>query len=195
MLSATELRAGRTFQIDSTPYQVLKYEHIKMGRGGATVRISVRNLRTGGVEEKTFSTSATVEEIATAKRRLQYLYADGNNAVFMDPKNYEQVEVSRKVVGEQLAFLREVQEVDLLFWSGGLGGEKDEPLGIDLPPKVTLTVLETDPGVKGNSATNIYKQATLENGLALKVPLFIKTGDKVRVDTRTGEYVERAKAS
>lgn len=193
MLSTTELRAGRTFQIDGTPYQVLKYEHIKMGRGGATVRISARNLRTGGVEEKTFSTNATVEEIATIKRRVQYLYGDGNNVVFMDPKNYEQVEVSKKVVGEQFAFLREGQEVDLLFWSGGSGGEKDEPLGVDLPPKVTLTVFETDPGVKGNSATNIYKQATLENGLGIKVPLFIKTGDKIRVDTRTGEYAERAK--
>ena len=112
----------------------------------------------------------------------------------MDPKTYEQVEVSRKVVGEQLAFLREGQEVDLLFWSGGEGGEKDEPFGVDLPPKVTLAVIETDPGVKGNSATNIYKQAILENGLAVKVPLFIKTGDKVRVDTRTGEYIERVKS-
>lgn len=193
MIGATELRAGRTFQIEGTPYQVVKYEHIKMGRGGATVRVTVRNLQTAAVEEKTFSTNTTVEEIATVKRRLQYLYDDGNNVVFMDPKNYEQVEVGRKVVGEQLAFLREGQEVDLLFWSG-LGGEKDEPLGIDLPPKITLTVLETDPGVKGNSATNIYKQATLENGLAVKVPLFIKVGDKVRVDTRTGEYAERVKS-
>lgn len=188
MFSATELRAGRTFQIDGAPYRVLKYEHIKMGRGGATVRVSARNLRTGGVEEKTFSTSTTVEEIATVKRKLQYLYQDEGNAVFLDPGSYEQVEIDKRVLAEQIPFLKEGQEADILLWLRE-GGE--EPLGVDLPPKVTLSVLETAPGVKGNSAANIYKQAMLENGLQVKVPLFIKTGDKVRVDTRTGEYVER----
>lgn len=190
MFSATELRAGKTFQIDGAPYRVLKYEHIKMGRGGATVRVSARNLRTGGVEEKTFSTSTTVEEIATVKRKLQYLYQDGGNVVFLDPGSYEQVEIDKQVLAEQIPFLKEGQEADILFWLSE-GGE--EPLGVDLPPKVTLSVADTAPGVKGNSATNIYKQAVLENGLQVKVPLFIKTGDKVRVDTRTGEYVERAK--
>lgn len=188
MFSATELRAGRTFQIDGTPYRVLKYEHIKMGRGGATVRISARNLRTGGVEEKAFNTGVTVEEVTTAKRRLQYLYQDEDNAVFADPKTYEQAEISKSVLSDQLPFLKEGQEVDILFW---LPGGREEPLGVDLPPKVALSVMETAPGVKGNSATNIYKPAMLENGLAVKVPLFIKAGDKVRVDTRTGEYVER----
>lgn len=190
MLNTTELRAGRTFQIDRTPYRVLKYEHIKMGRGGATVRVSARNLRTGGVEEKTFSTSTTVEEIATVKRKLQYLYQDGGSAVFMNPGSYEQVEIDKRVLADQIPFLKEGQEVDILLW---LRENGEEPLGVDLPPKVTLSVVETAPGVKGNSATNIYKQAVLENGLQVKVPLFIKTGDKVRVDTRTGEYAERAK--
>lgn len=184
MISATQLRNGKTFQIDETPYQVLKYEHVKMGRGGATVRISARNLRTGGVEERTFSTGTTVEEIATIKRRLQYLYSDVGNAIFMDPKSYEQVEVKKGILGTQLAFLKEGQEADVLFW-------EDEALDIDLPPKVVLAVTETAPGVKGNSATNIYKSAVLENGLQVKVPLFIKVQDKVKVDTRTGEYVER----
>lgn len=190
MFSATELRAGKTFQIEGAPYQVLKYEHIKMGRGGATVRISARNLRTGGVEEKTFSTSQSVEEISTIKRKLQFLYRDGANIVFMDPKTFEQVGIDKRVLADQTPFLKEGQEADILFW---LYEGKEEPLGVDLPPKVTLAVAETAPGVRGNSATNIYKPATLENGLAVKVPLFIKTGDKVRVDTRTGEYVERAK--
>lgn len=185
MLSATQLRNGKTFQIEGTPYQVLKYEHIKLGRGGATVRISSRNLRSGRVEERTFSTGMSVEDILTTKRRLQYLYNGGDNVVFMDPKNYEQVEFKKSVLGDQLAFLKEGQEADVLFW-------ENEALTIDLPPKVVLIVTETGPGLKGNSATNIYKPATVENGLTVKVPLFIKAGDKVKVDTRTGEYVERA---
>lgn len=188
MFSATELRAGRTFQIDGAPYQVLKYEHIKMGRGGATVRILARNLRTGANEEKTFSTGQTVEEITTVKKRLQYLYRDGANVVFMDPKSFEQVGIDKRVLADQIPFLKEGQEADILFW---LNEGREEPLGVDLPSKVTLSVVETAPGIKGNSTTNIYKPATLENGLTVKVPLFIKKGDKVRIDTRTGEYVER----
>lgn len=193
MLSSTELRAGRTFHIDGTPYQVLKYEHIKIGRGGATVRVSVRNLRTGANDEKTFSTSQTVEEITTIKRRLQYLYSDGENAVFMDPKTYEQVEVGKNILKNDLLYLKEGDLADLLFWVEGEASSKDKPLGIDLPPKVNLTVADTAPGVKGNSAANIYKSATLENGLVVKVPLFIKAGDKIKVDTRSGEYTERVK--
>lgn len=194
MLSSTELRAGKTFQMDGTPYQVVKYEHVKIGRGGATVRVSVRNLKTGANDEKTFSTSQTVEEIITIKRRLQYLYSDGENAVFMDPKTYEQVEVGKNILKSDLLYLKEGDLADLLFWVEGESSSKDKPLGIDLPPKVNLTVAETDPGVKGNSAANIYKPATLENGLVVKVPLFIKAGDKIRVDTRSGEYTERVKS-
>lgn len=193
MISSTELRAGRTFQIDGTPYQILKYEHIKIGRGGATVRVSVRNLRTGGNDEKTFSTSQTVEEITTIKRRLQYLYSDGGNTVFMDPKTYEQVEVGKNILKNDLLYLKEGDLADLLFWVEGESSSEDKPLGIDLPPKVNLTVVDTAPGIKGNSAANIYKSATLENGLVVKVPLFIKAGDKIRVDTRSGEYTERVK--
>lgn len=194
MFSSTELRAGKTFQMDGTPYQVVKYEHIKIGRGGATVRVSVRNLKTGANDEKTFSTSQTVEEITTIKRKLQYLYSDGENAVFMDTKIYEQVEVGKNILKNDLLYLKEGDLADLLFWIEGDSSNKDKPLGIDLPPKVNLTVVETDPGVKGNSAANIYKSAILENGLVVKVPLFIKAGDKIRVDTRSGEYTERVKS-
>lgn len=185
-MDVTELRAGMTFQIDGAPYVVLKYTHTKLGRGGATIRISARNLKTGTIEEKTFNSGASVEATSTQKRKLQYLYQDTDNAVFMDPKTYEQVEVDKKVLGEQTAFLKEGQEVDVLFW-------EDTPLSVELPPKVTLQVTEAAPGVKGDSATNVYKPATLENNLQIKVPLFVKTGDKVVVDTRTSEYVERAK--
>lgn len=185
MIPVTDLRNGKTFQVDGTPYVVLKYTHTKLGRGGATVKVSARNLKTGSIEEKTFNSGAVVEPITTVKRRMQFLYQIKDGAVLMDPKSYEQVEVSKKILGEQIPFLKEGQEIDILFW-------EDKVLGVDLPPKVTLEVVDSAPGVKGNSATNIYKSATLENGLKVKVPLFIKTGDRVRVDTRTGEYVERA---
>lgn len=186
MISVTDLKNGKTFLSDNDPYVVLKYSHIKMGRGNAIIRVTVRNLRSGAIAEKTFTSGSVVEPVITIKKRLQYLYGDGKNAFFMDPQNYEQVEVDKKILGNQIAFLKEGQNVDILFW-------EDEPLGVDLPPKVTLAVDDTAPGVKGNSATNVYKPATLENGLQVKVPLFIKAGDKIRVDTRTGEYVERAK--
>lgn len=192
MIPVTDLRKGTTFAIDGQPYKVLEYNHIKMGRGGATIRISARNLLTAGVEVKTFNSGATVEPIITLKKRLQYLYQDGANAVFMDPKNYEQVEIKKDSINEELKFLKEGQEVDISFWSFGGAQDKDLALGIDLPPNLVLTVTEADPGVKGNSASNFYKQVKLENGLFVKAPLFIKIGDKIRVDTRTSEYVERA---
>lgn len=184
MIPVTDLRAGATFQIDNTPYIVVKYTHVKMGRGNATIRVSCRNLRSGSIEEKTFTSGATVEAITTAKRGLQYLYFDANNVVFMDPKTYEQVEIAKRILGEQINFLREGQEVNVLFW-------EDQALGVDLPPSVVLKVTETDPGLRGNSATNVYKPAVLENGLQVKVPLFIKIGDRVKVDTQSGEYTER----
>lgn len=193
MIPVTELRAGRTFQIDDTPYVVLKYAHTKMGRGGATIRVQARNLKTSGIEEKTFNSGSVVEPATTQKRKLQYLYQDAENAVFMDPKTYEQAEISKEVLGDSVAFLKEGQEVDVLFWEPSTGSGQAEPLSVELPSKVTLQVTEAAPGVKGNSATNIYKPVTLENGLQVKVPLFIKTGDKVVVNTRSGEYVERAK--
>ncbi|MEK7182598.1 MAG: elongation factor P, partial [Patescibacteria group bacterium] len=157
----------------------------------ATVRVDARNLKTGRVEEKTFNSGARVEAAPTTKRRLQYLYKDEENAVFMDPQSFEQVEIPRRIAGGEIRFLKDGQEADVLFWSSG--DAADVPLTIELPPKVTLKVTDTSPGVKGNSATNIWKPALLENGLQVKVPLFIAVGDSVRVDTRTGEYIERAK--
>lgn len=186
MIGVTDLKAGKTFLFEGKPFKVLKYFHQKIGRGGANVRLTVRNLESGTSEEKTFNSSHKVEEISTQKRELQYLYSDANSACFMDPRSYEQVEIPLSVVGDETAYIKEGEEVNVLFWG-------DKPLSIDIPPKVTLSIKETTPGVKGNSATNIYKPATLENGAQIKVPLFINTNDKVVVDTRTGEYVERAK--
>ena len=197
MIDVTNLRSGTTFQLDGIPYLVLKYTHTKMGRGTANVRLQARNLKTGAIEEKTFMSGGRVEEAPTFKRQMQYLYSarkqgtssaysDSDVAVFMDPTNFEQIEIPQRIIKEQIRFLKDGEMVDILFWN-------QIPLSIELPPKVKLLVRETGPGVKGNSATNIWKPATLENGLVVKVPLFVEVGDKIVVDTRTGEYVERAK--
>lgn len=190
MISATALKNGTTFEKDGKLYMVKKYTHQKIGRGGANVVLLVRNLENGNMEEKTFNSNAKVEGISTSKRPLQYLYSDGNVVSFMDEKTFEQIEVPIKIVEEQLPFIKEGEIANVLFLSGR-SGEEDRPLSIEIAPKVTLIVKETDPGAKGNSATNVYKSAVLENGLKVKVPLFMKVGDKVRIDTRTGEYVER----
>lgn len=194
MIQATELKAGTTFQLDGKPYKVLKYSFIKMGRGGAVVKVTAKNLENGTTGDRSFSSNVAVEEVSTSKKRLQYLYKDTSFVTFMDPKTYEQVAIPLSVLGDEIFYLNEGESVDVLFWSfGGAQDKDDQPLSIELPPNVVLTVSECDPGVKGNSATNIYKPAVLENGLKLKVPLFIKQGDKIRVDTKTGEYLERVK--
>ncbi|OGM56523.1 elongation factor P [Candidatus Woesebacteria bacterium RIFCSPHIGHO2_12_FULL_46_16] len=186
MIAATDLKAGATFLHQSKPYQVVKYEHIKVGRGGATVRVTVRNLESGGTEEKTFSSDVKVDEVNTYKKKLQFLYRTASSCVFVDTKTYEQTEIPLSVLGDSINFIKEGESIDIFFWD-------ERPLSFELPPKITLMVSECDPGVKGNSATNIYKPATLENGMKIKVPLFINLGDKIKVDTRTGAYVERAK--
>lgn len=157
------------------------------------VKVLARNLETGGIEEISYSSNVTVEDVNTQKRQLQYLYKDASNAVFMDPKSYEQVEIPLKILGDSVVFLKEGESVTILFWDPSTGSGPSA-LSVEMAPKIDLVVAECDPGVKGNSASNIYKQAVLENGLKIKVPLFIKQGEKVRVDTRTGEYIERVKS-
>jgi elongation factor P len=184
MIEATRLKNGKTFLINENPYRVVKYTHQKIGRGGATVILSVRNLVNGALKEIKLNSSAKVEEISTRKKTLQFLYSDTDMAIFIDPKSYEQLEIPLEVIKEDLQYVKEGQNINVLYWG-------TRPLSIELPPKVVLEVTVTSPGVKGNTATNTYKPAVLENGLGIRVPLFIRKGDMVRVDTRTGEYVER----
>ena len=195
MIQATQLKAGVAFKAEGKPYKVAKYELVKMGRGGATVRLQLVNLENGANVEKSFSSNLSFEEINLAKRKLQYLYKDQKIAYFMDERSYEQVEIPLAILGADIYYVKEGQASDVLFWdpSASSGQAESRALLVELPPKVVMKVAETDPGVKGNSASNMYKQAKLENGLSLKVPLFIKTGEKIIVDTRSGEYVERAK--
>ena len=184
MISATALKNGTTFTKDGKLFIVVKYSHSKIGRGGANVKLSIRNLQTGGLTEMTLNSNSKVDEIATSKQKLQYLYADSDTASFMNPRSFDQVEIPTKVVGDQIQFIKEGENVNVVFWEG-------KPLSVEIPDKVVLEVSDTSPGVKGNSATNIFKSATLSNGLDIKVPLFIKNGDHVRVDTKTSGYVER----
>lgn len=186
MINATDLKNGVTFLRNDKPYRVVEYSLIKMGRGGATVKLRVRNMENGSVEPVSMSSNVKVDEVVTSKRRLQYLFRDSSSATFMDPNTFEQVEIPVGVIENELPFVKEGDSVDVLFWN-------EKALSVDISPKVVLKVIETDPGVKGNTVSNLYKPAKLENGVSIKVPLFINVGEKIVVDTRNSAYVERAK--
>ncbi len=185
MISVTDLRSGVVFQEQGQLFQVLSYEHIKMGRGSANIKVKVKNLRTGTTVEKSFINGAKVDNVSVYKRDLQYLYRDSESAYFMNPTTFEQISIPIKIIGNDIYYLKEGESFNISF----LG---DEALSLNLPPKMEFSVEDTAPGVKGNSATNVFKDAVLKNGLKTKVPLFINVGDRIRVDTRTGEYSERA---
>lgn len=194
MISVTELRAGRTFKLLNEPYQVVEYRHTKLGRGTANIRVKVRNLRTGDVTEKTFTSGAKVELIETEVKALQYLYGDGKLFYFMEPQSFEQFSLPAKIFGQKAQFLKEGEKIKILFWEPLPGSSQDkEPLSFELPNSLIFEVVETSPGVKGDTALRTTKSATLENGLVVRVPLFIKKGDKIKVDTRKGEYLERVR--
>lgn len=184
MASVTDLKSGTVFEENGQLFTVLSYEHIKMGRGSANIKVKIKNITTGSTTEKSFINGAKVNIIQLAKKELQFLYKDDENAYFMNPISYEQTTMSlKKIDGSD--YLKEGETFQVSF-------REDEPLSLILPPKMVFTVSDTAPGIKGNSATNVFKDATLENGLKTKVPLFINIGDKIRVDTRTGAYSEKA---
>ena len=185
MIGVTDLRAGTIFEDQGNIFQVLSYEHIKMGRGSANIKVKVKNIKSGSTTDKSFINGAKVNEVSVIKKDLQYLYKDEDKAYFMNPTTFEQVEVPMSTVSYEAPYFKEGETFSVSFL-------RDEPLSVNLPPKMDFVVEETPPGVKGNSATNVFKDAVLENGLKTKVPLFVKTGDKIRVDTRTGAYSEKA---
>lgn len=185
-LNVNDLRNGIYFQESGNIFQVLSYDHIKMGRGSGNIKLKVKNLKTGSITEKAFITGARVEEANVAKKKAQYLYRDGDIFNFMDPVSFEQFSLPTSVIGDQAKYLQEGMEV-ILVVSG------DEALAVELPISLVYTVSETGPGERGNTVSNVYKDATLDNGLIVKVPMFMKVGEKVKIDTRTGQYVERVK--
>ena len=185
MISVTDARKGATVEMDGTLYQVLDFEHIKMGRGSAQVRLKLRDVRDGHTIDRTFQATAKLARARLDRQRCQYLYEDGDLYYFMNTETYDQIALNRNQVGDAAMYLTENAGCDVLTYG-------DEPIGVELPAAVVLTVAESDPGVKGDTASGTTKPAKLESGLTVQVPLFVNSGDKVKVDTRSGEYLERA---
>lgn len=194
--NVNELRNGAFIKEGKDIFSVVTYEHMKTGRGSGNIKLKVKNLRTGAVVEKSYITGAKVQEADVEKKKAQFLYRDGetyNNEVvsssaysFMDPVSFEQFSVSSHVLGMQVKYLKDGLDVLLIV-------SEEEVLGLELPMSLVYEIAETGPGEKGNTVSNVYKDATLDNGLVVKVPMFMDAGEKVKIDTRSGEYVERVK--
>jgi elongation factor P len=184
MIDVNDLRKGVTFELDSRLYQVLEYSHNKPGRGNATIRTRVRDLRTGVVLEKTFQSGDRVQDIRLDHHQVQFLYADEHFFHFMDSESFEQSQIPRALIGDSTGFMKEGLEVRLTEYNG-------EALSVELPSSVDLRVTESEVAVKGDTATGATKSVTTETGLKVSVPLFVNAGDMIRVDTRNGSYLTR----
>lgn len=185
MINVNDLRTGTVFKEGSDLWQVVAYEHIKMGRGSGNIKIKAKNLKTGSIVEKSFITGTRVEEAEVEKKKTQFLYKD-DNFNFMDPVTFEQFSLSQNIVGDGAKFLKNDLEVTLIV-------SDEKALGMEIPNNLVYEITETGPSEKGNSVSSVFKDATLDNGLTVKVPMFSRVGDKIKVDTRTGEYIERVK--
>lgn len=185
MITTNDFKTGLTIQHEGNLFVVLEFLHVKPGKGSAFVRSKLRNLRSGAVIEKTWRAGEKVETAMIEKNKMQYLYANGDMHVFMNNETYEQIEIPQENITEQLNFLKEMMEVNVITF-------EREILGVDLPEKVALKVVEAAPGVKGNTVTNATKDAILETGYKLQVPLFIEVDDEIIVNTQTGKYSTKA---
>ncbi len=184
-VTTNDLRNGMTIDLPEGLFSVVEFQHVKPGKGGAFVRTKLKNVRTGAVIERTFRADERVEQAIVDKREMQYLYRDGTDYVFMDNVSYDQVQVSPAALGEASQYVKEGDSAVLQMYD-------DEIVGVDLPAAVELTVTVTEPGVQGDRVSGARKPATLETGLVLQVPLFVNPGERIKVDTRTGEYITRA---
>jgi elongation factor P len=184
VIPANDLRTGVTFEMDGGIYVVISFQHIKPGKGSPFVRVKIKNLDTGNIAEKTFRPEEKFKKAFLERKKMQYLYREGKNYVFMDLETYEQVPISPENVGDAVNFLKDNQELTIVFY-------KDRPVSVDLPTFVELKITHAEPSVKGDTATIAMRQVTLESGYKLNVPLFVNEGDLIKVDTRTGEYLER----
>ena len=186
MASTADIRNGAVILHKNKRMKIIEFQHVKPGKGGAFVRTKLKDIQSGKIIDETFNAGHKLEFIRVEAKSMQFLYVDGENHIFMDNETFEQINVITKSIGNKKNFLTAGAVVDLLF-------DEDEVLDVRLPSHVILEVLNTEPGFKGNTATGANKPATLETGYVLNVPLFINEGDKLRIDTRTGEYVERSK--
>ncbi|GAF27342.1 translation elongation factor P/translation initiation factor 5A [Moorella thermoacetica Y72] len=185
LISTNDFRTGLTIEVDGDVYTVVEFMHVKPGKGSAFVRTKLKNRRTGAVIERTFRAGEKVNRAHVERREMQYLYNDGDNYYFMDTETFEQLSLRKEQLEDAIKYLKDNMNIFVLTYNG-------ETIGIELPNSVELKVVETEPGIKGDTATGGTKNAVLETGAVIQVPLFIETGDVVRIDTRTGEYIERA---
>jgi len=184
MITAGEFRNGLTFEFDGNVYQVIEFQHVKPGKGAAFVRTKLRDLRNGGIVDITFNSAEKVEKAMIERKSMEYLYEDSGLYYFMDPETYEQEPLSEDQLGDALKFVKENMTVTILSYKGNV-------FAVEPPNFVELTVVETEPGVKGNTATNVTKPAKVETGAIVTVPMFINEGDVIKIDTRTSEYMSR----
>lgn len=185
MISVNDFKTGLTIEVDGSVWQVLEFQHVKPGKGAAFVRSKLRNLRNGNIQEKTFRGGEKVNKAHIENKKMQYLYASGDAHAFMDTNTYEQIELQTSQIEEQLKYIKENMEVSVISYEG-------EVLGVDLPNNVELEVVETEPGIKGDTASGGTKPATLETGHIVQVPFFINQGDVLVINTSDGKYVSRA---
>ena len=186
MIYASDFRKGITFEINGDPHVVIDFQHVKPGKGAAFVRTKYKNILTGATREEAFNPDDKFPKAHIETRKMQYLYNDGELYYFMDPETYDQIPIGHDEVEEAMKYLRENDEATIKFYKGS-------PFLVEAPNFVDLVVTETEPGVKGNTATNVTKAATVETGAIIQVPIFIESGEKIQIDTRTGEYLGRAK--
>ncbi len=183
-VDTSQFKNGLKIELDGQPFTIVYFQHVKPGKGGAFVRTKVKNLLNGRVLERTFRSGEKAPEADVEERKMQYLYHDGADRIFMDTDTYDQIPIGDDVLGDATNFLMENMNVEVLFWKG-------KPVNIELPNYIEAAVTKSDPGVKGDTSSGALKPATIETGFTLNVPLFIEEGDVLRIDTRTGEYSER----
>ena len=186
MVSAGDFRNGVTFDMDGNVYQIIEFQHVKPGKGAAFVRTKIRNVITGAVTERTFNPSDKYPTAYIERKDMEYLYSDGDLYYFMDQETYDMVPLNKDILGDAFRFVTENTVCKVLSYKGSV-------FGLECPNFMDLEVTETEPGLAGNTATNTLKPATVETGAEVKVPLFINIGDKITIDTRTGEYIGRTK--
>jgi len=184
MYSTTDFRKGLKIEVEGTPYEIVEFQHFKPGKGGAMVRTKLKNILTSRTQDITFRSGEKVEKPDLETREMQYLYREGSELVFMDLSTYEQLHMAEDVIGIKASYLKDSQIVQVLLYQG-------KPLDIELPVSIVLVVTETEPGAKGDTVSNVTKPATMETGALVQVPLFINIGDKVKIDTRSNEYLGR----
>lgn len=185
MISAGDIRNGSTFELDGKLVTVVEFQHVKPGKGSAFVRAKIRDVISGSVIERTFNPNEKFQEAFIDRRAMQYLYSDGDLYYFMDLDSFEQIPINKSILSDNFKFVKENMECKVLSCKGNV-------FGVEPPIFVKLEVIETEPGVRGDTATNVTKPAVVETGASIRIPLFVNQGDIIRIDTRTGEYVDRA---